>query len=180
MELGYVRKRHPLTSGKINVKLTRYVLDDALLRFWFRFVWPNTSLIARLSPGESLERLVRPELDAYFGYSFEQMCREAMPAIYAREGVTTPLEVGEYWDRETQIDVVGLRQDGWTDLGECKWTATRSPAALRAELEPRLGIYPNARNATISRRYFTRLKVKHTKPVPKDEHWHDLDDLYSL
>ena len=180
MELGYVRKRQPLTGSVSNARQSRYVLDDPLLRFWFRFVFPHTSLIARLGPSQAMERVVRPELDSYFGFRFEQMCRESLPAIYAREGVLAQFEVGEYWDKESQIDVIGFRSDGWTDLGECKWTSARSAAPLRAELSARIPLFPNPRNATIGLRYFTRLKVPHRTPPPSNEHWHDLDDLYSL
>ncbi len=180
MELGYVRKRHPLTGGPAQVRQGRYVLDDPLLRFWFRFVFPQTSLIVRLGATAAMERLIKPGLDAYFGLCFEQFCREALPMIYAQEGVTSAFEVGEYWAKDTQIDVVGLRSDGWTELGECKWSAAKSPGPLRDELRKRMPLYPNKRAATISYRYFTRLKITHRTPVPPDERWHDLNDLYDL
>jgi uncharacterized protein len=180
MELGYVRKKHPLTGSAAQVRQGRYVLDDPLLRFWFRFVFPQTSLIARLGPSAAMERLIKPGLDAYFGICFEALCREALPMIYAREGVTAAFEVGEYWDKDSQIDVVGLRKDGWTDLGECKWTAARSPTPLREELEARVPHYPNSRRATIHTRYFTRTKITQSTPPPATEHWHDLEDIYAV
>lgn len=180
IELGYVRKKHPLTGSAAQVRLGRYVLDDPLLRFWFRFVFPQNSLITRLGPTAAMERLIKPGLDAYFGQCFELLCREALPMIYAREGVTSAFEVGEYWDKDTQLDIVGMRKDGITDLGECKWTSTKSPTPLREELEPRTAIYPNSRRATLHLRYFTRVKVTHRKPPPKSEHWHDLEDIYDV
>jgi uncharacterized protein DUF234 len=70
--------------------------------------------------------------------------------------VTSAFEVGSYWDSRTQIDVVGLRKDGWTDLGECKWSATVSLPAVAEELEQKIRSYPNARQATIGRRLFVR------------------------
>ncbi len=48
---------------------------------------------------------------------FERLCREALPRLYAREGVQAGYEIGEYWDRMVPIDVVGVRSDGWVDLG---------------------------------------------------------------
>ena len=58
----------------------------------------------------------------------------------------------------TQIDVVGMRDDNWTDLGECKWGPVRSPRTLEAELERKLQQYPNSRGATLVPRYFMRRK----------------------
>ena len=57
---------------------------------------------------------IRSELDAYYGLCFEHLCRQALPVIYDREGVNAAFEVGEYWDKNVQIDVVGLRDEaGW-------------------------------------------------------------------
>ena len=65
--------------------------------------------------------MLRPQWEAFCGEGFERLCREALPLLYAKDGVSGRFEVGEYWDRIVQIDVVGLRADGWVDLGECRW-----------------------------------------------------------
>src|SRR5262249_13250222 len=105
VELGYLRRRYPLTSEKPSARQVRYDLDDALLRFWFRSVCPNTSYIRHMGAERALRDLIRPSLDAYFGRCFERLCREALPGLYLREGVTAAFEVGEYWAKDTQIDV---------------------------------------------------------------------------
>jgi hypothetical protein len=68
------------------------------------------------------------------------LCGEALPGLYLQEDVQTSFEIGEYWDKSSQIDIVGYREDGWTDLGECKWGTVRSPAALQRELAEKVGI----------------------------------------
>jgi AAA+ ATPase superfamily predicted ATPase len=83
-----------------------------------------------------------------------RLCRESLPLLYLREGGRAPFTVGEYWDAGVQVDVVGLRQDHWTDLGECKRGEVASLPALAAELEKKVRRYPNARKATIGRRLF--------------------------
>ena len=114
----------------------------------------------------------------FFGLCFENLCREALKNIYSREGVTTSYEIGEYWDKNCQIDVVGCRDDGWTDLGECKWGNVKSLKTIHSELEHKVIQFPNRRNATIGRRIFTR------KPLSKKEHSdiyvYSLDDLYQI
>lgn len=180
VELGYVQRRYPLTGARPTARQVRYSLEDPLLRFWFRFVYPNLSLIARLGAARAVRELVLPELEDWFGHGFERLCREALPALYAAEGVRAAFEVGEYWDKDMQIDVVGLRQDGWTDLGECKWGAVRSVPALRAELAARLPAYPNPRQATLGRRYFTRQRLRVAPDAAARERWHCLEELYEL
>lgn len=121
VDLGYVERRHPLTEMPVHTRTVRYAVDDPLLRFWFRFVFPNQSLIRLLGPDRAFSETIRRELDSYFGRCDERLCREALPLLYARERVRSAFTVGEYWDRHVQIDVVSVREDNWTDLGECKW-----------------------------------------------------------
>ena len=177
-DLGYVRRRYPLTGAPPAKRHVRFAIEDPLLRFWFRFVFPNSSYVAQRGPEHALRDRIRPELASYFGSCFEALCREALPLLYEREGVTAAFDVGEYWDKSVQVDVVGLRDDGWTDLGECKWGAAGSARALLGELERKVALYPNKRAATIGRRLFTQ------KPPPSGSEegaaarWHDLRDLY--
>jgi AAA+ ATPase superfamily predicted ATPase len=176
MELGYVARRYPLTGAPPVARHVRYDLHDPLLRFWFRFVYPNTSFIARAGARRALMELVRPRLEVWAGGCFERLCREALADLYVGEGVSDAFEIGEYWDKATQIDVVGFRRDGWTDLGECKWGPVRSVRVVEAELEQKVAAYPNRRNATIGRRIFAR----RTPPAAGDRgRWHDLEDLYT-
>lgn len=176
LELGYISRRHPLTGKAPVARHVRYELDDPMLRFWFRFVYPNTSFLAQMGPARTLTDRIRPGLEAYFGYCFERLCRDSLPNLYQKEGVSSAFEVGQYWDKDVQIDVVGLRQDGMTDLGECKWGKVSSALSIVNELQRKVGCYPNSRGATIGRRVFVREK-------PKNEvqgvTWHDLEDLYA-
>ena len=175
-ELGYVERCYPLTGKPPSARSVRYDLADPLLRFWFRFIFPSTSSIRHMGPGRALRELIRPHLDSWCGQCFERLCREALPWLYLKEGVTAAFDVGQYWSKTTQIDVVGLRQDGWTDLGECKWGTVRSPKAVEQELEAKVRDFPNLRGATIGRRIFTRQAPP--RP-PAGARWHTLEDLYT-
>jgi AAA+ ATPase superfamily predicted ATPase len=179
IHLGYVIRRYPLTGRPPVARHVRYVLDDPLLRFWFRFVYPNTSFLSQMGAARMLQERVRPGLDAYYGSCFERLCREALPVWYTRTGATAAFEVGEYWDKAIQIDVVGLRDDGWTDLGECKWGGIPSARALQAELETKVRGYPNSRQASIGRHLFTRSRAPAGAPHRTDLTWHSLEDLYA-
>jgi len=176
--LGYITRRFPLTGEKPNPRQVRYTLQDPLLRFWFRFVFPNLSFIQQMGPRRSMSERIRPELDAYFGLCFERLCRQALPVIYDREGVSTAFEVGEYWDKAVQIDVVGVRNDHWTDLGECKWGTVRSYKKFLEDLEKKVRAYPNKRGATICKRVFLRKKPGAKIQGTSDVHWYGLEDLY--
>lgn len=183
VQLGYVARYHPVTGRRASARHVRFVLEDPLLRFWFRFVFPHRSFVQQMGPARSYAELIAPELESYFGSCFERLCREALPVIYARERVAAGFRVGTYWDPHVQIDVVGARDDGWTDLGECKWGPVRSAPALFAELEAKVRAFPNPRSDTIGRRLFVRnvpaAVRRRSARSDADVSWHSLEDLYA-
>lgn len=176
MSLGYVQRRLPLVPGRPSRKQTRYAITDPLLRFWFRFIAPNQSMIRAGSPERAYETLIKPSVEAFYGACFEQLCREALPRLYRAEGVIGKYAVGEFWSHDTQIDVVGLRVDGWTDLGECKWGRIRSLSATARELADKAVHYP-LQGATLQKRLFLRRQVKANPPL--GVRLHDLEGLYA-
>jgi len=177
--LGYVKKRYPLSPRKPSPRSVSYELDDPLLRFWFRFVGPNISAITFLGPRTAYLSAVKPRLDSYFGHCFERMCRDALPYIYKREGVVSAFEIGEYWADDLQIDVVGIRQDRWIDLGECKWTGRNAVSSAAKEIVPKCERFPNPRNCTIHPRVFVRRGKPDAVGAGKVR-VHRLPELYEL
>jgi AAA+ ATPase superfamily predicted ATPase len=179
MELGYVQRRHPVSSAQPANKEVRYALDDPLLRFWFRFVFPHQSALRSQGPERGFAQYVAPELDAYMGRCFERLCREALPLIYAGERVTAAHTTGEFWNVKTQIDVVGVREDGVTDLGECKWGKPGSLLALATELAAKAAYFPNTRQATLQQLLFLR-DTPGKAARPENVKIYTLADLYAL
>lgn len=143
--LGYMERVQPLTPGQPSRKAVQYRVADPLLRFWFRYVEPHQHEIGRLEPARAFEQLVLPTWEAHCGDGFERLCREGLPAIYAREGVPGRIRVGDFWSRDVQIDVVGLRADGVADLGECKWGEGARVAEAVRELSAAASHYPAGR-----------------------------------
>lgn len=177
-ELQFVRRRYPLTGKQPAARQVRFTIQDPLLRFWFRFVFPFMSGLLQMGAEKTFAERIRPDLTAYYGGCFETLCREALPSLYEREGVTAAFEVGEYWSRDVQIDVVGIRDDDFTDIGECKWGTVRSHRALVDEVRGKAQRFDNPRNATLACRLF----VRDARSVPKDPmpgvRWHSLQELY--
>lgn len=178
IEIGYIIKHYPLTDGKPNPKQVRYKLHDPLLRFWFRFIYPNASAVYQMDEKTAFLNLIKPHLDAYFGKGFETLCQEALSHVYQKEGLTCAYELGEYWDKNIQIDLVGYRQDGIIDICECKWGKISSMPGLLRELDNKKAGYPNKDNKTIHGRLFVHSK---TKPLSNDSvKIHSLCELYQL
>jgi AAA+ ATPase superfamily predicted ATPase len=153
--LGYVSRRYPVTGTKPRRTDVRFVLDDALLRFWFRFVFPHRSQLAQIDAHQAWDRLVAPQLESWAGSGFERLCREAMPGLLEKEGVRAGIEMGAFWSKEVEIDLIGVRDDGVTDLGECKWGPVTA-AQLAAELQQKVERYPNPKQHSLRRHAFVR------------------------
>ena len=174
-----MERTYPVTGARPQARAVRYALRDPLLRFWFRFVFPNLTFVQRQGPVRAYRELIRPEIEAYFGACFERLCREALPFIYDREEVSAAYEIGQYWDKHAQIDVIGLRDDGVTDVGECKWGAHGGVPRLRAEVDAKLRAYPNPRGATLVGRLFVQKRPARSQASDDVARWHDLRDLYA-
>ncbi|MFO0596570.1 MAG: ATP-binding protein [Myxococcaceae bacterium] len=155
VSLGYVSRRYPLSGARPVKKQVRYVLDDALLRFWFRFVYPNRTQVMTASPGEAFDRVVAPQLEPWAGGCFERLAREALPGLLRAEGVSASVEVGRYWSKDVEVDVVGLRSDGVTELGECKWGPVGA-AELARQLEQKAARFPNHKGHTLRQHAFVK------------------------
>lgn len=144
MQLGFVKAIRPL--GEEDSRRVRYRIANPALRTFFSFVQPHQSIL-RLRGPESVLAALKPSLGAYWGAAFEEICRESLPLIYANEGVNGTWQVGEYWSKHVQIDVAGLREDGWADIGECKW-GNIAPRKLLADLQAKVAHFKSATDAS--------------------------------
>ena len=179
IELGYLSKHYPLTENSIKTRNVKFVLNDPLLKFWFRFIYPNTSYISQMSAEKSYQNIIKPYLNSYFGNCFERLCRESLAFLYMKEGVACSFNIGEFWNKKVQIDVVGYRQDDLIDIGECKWGKVSSLNEVEKELKNKIINYPNKNNSTIQMRLFTRYNKKN-RNISSRLIYHSLDEMYNL
>jgi hypothetical protein len=77
--------------------------------------------------------------------------------------------------RRWPLDVVGLREDGRIDLGECRWGPVGSWSGLVQELGRRIAAYPNPENRTVQGWLFTRQRGSRRDPRIR---YVCLEDLY--
>jgi len=114
-----VTERHPERSRR-----GLYALSDNYLNFYFRFVAPYRE---DLEQGyvERAWQAIDQQLNAFVGTTaFEDLCRQWVNRRGRRGHLPfVPEQVGSYWDRQTQVDVVGLNWSQQTALlGEVRWT----------------------------------------------------------
>ncbi len=144
IELNYLTKERPYGSPHRKTKLTLYQVADPFLRFYYRFVLPNRTLI-ELDQGEVFVDRVQTALSQFVSQPWEQLCveataRGALDKIYPG--------CGRWWGKNTdgqpmEIDFVGESLDGSELLvGECKWSDLDDPAPLRDRLIRKAALLP--------------------------------------
>ncbi|MHB1500516.1 MAG: ATP-binding protein [Candidatus Dormibacteria bacterium] len=110
----------------------KYRVSDGLVRFWFRFVFPNQEgLQSGLRAADLWDADIAPFLAEFVASSYEELCIRYTRIAYGREAPT----VGSWWgpaldkhrrnkDRFTEeIDVAAAQRRNLRIVGECKWTA---------------------------------------------------------
>ncbi|MCD7762877.1 MAG: ATP-binding protein [Lachnospiraceae bacterium] len=135
MEIDLVEKRKCITEEK-NRKKTQYILKDHMFRFWYQFI-PKAASVIELGHGDLYyEQVVKPNLHAFMGGVFEDMCRRYTleQGIMGAYG-SFLTNVGSWWGMETMsdseqkrlqqpvdIDVVAISEpDKTAVIGECKF-----------------------------------------------------------
>jgi len=126
VEMDYVRRELPVTvkpANRPSSRLSRYVLADHYLRFYFRFVRPHLNLLAQQWYDQVWDR-ISEQLQAFVGMTaFEELCRAWVLAQARVDRLPFAVEeVGAHWGGGVQVDVVAIN---WREkallLGEAKW-----------------------------------------------------------
>jgi hypothetical protein len=147
--LGYLEARSPLSPKGPEERRNSYRLADPFFRFWFRFVFPNRSLLERGRVKEVL-RIVERDLDVYMGLAFEDCCRE-WAGRFAGDALPASQQLGSWWSRDgqTEVDVAGVSRGRYDLLASCKWAKSAPASALEQLLEQRDSL-PRAGSARLA------------------------------
>lgn len=170
IQMSYLRREIPFGESPKKSKRGIYRINDPMMDFYYTFIVPNMSSLAR-----GRKNLVMEEIEAGFtGYvsqHWENLCREAVSGnrLYghrwgeaSRWWGTVPCE-GKGKFREMEFDVVAESNDGKALLvGECKWTNPEIASEMHARLMEKASLLPMARCKEI-------VPVLFLKNPPKDD-----------
>ncbi len=117
-ELQVIERRVPVTEKfPHKSKKGLYFISDNFIRFWFRFVFPYRNYLETGNLDYVL-KIIQNELDRFVSFIFEDIVISELEYL---TGLNFEHK-GRFWDKNTEIDVVGInRQDKTLLFGECKW-----------------------------------------------------------
>ncbi len=119
--LGLIKKVLPVNVSvkkKIRSKKGLYYFSDNYFAFWFRFIFPFKYLLESNQMEEYLVVFNR-DFESYIGTVFESLMREQ----FLKKLIRAPFkEVGRWWHKDTEIDIVGVTLDNRCFFIEVKWS----------------------------------------------------------
>lgn len=103
-DYSFIKRNVPIFS-KQGVRNIRWQINDAFLRFWFRFVYPYQYIIES-AQYELLYKNLKNNYEQFSGFALEQYFQRAMMETgeYTR--------IGNWWDRhgENEIDLIAVNE----------------------------------------------------------------------
>lgn len=120
-DLKIVTRDVPVTEEKpLKSKRGLYRIKDEFFQFWFKFVFPNRAEI-ELDKIENVLNRIKRELPQYISFIYEKVAVETVWKYMDRFFTFT--SVGRWWDKNEEIDIVGINKDLNSILfGEVKWS----------------------------------------------------------
>ena len=140
-----IERRVPVTETDPGKKIGRYYLKDQVLRFWFRYIFRNQSLI-EIGDVESLTAKIIQDLPTLTGKSFESLVRGLLTRVNSEGRLPFRFSrIGGYWNRtgDIEIDIVAFNEDSGDVLwGECKLNGNKFSAADALRLKEKAAKVP--------------------------------------
>lgn len=122
VELNILRRDIPVTVPKEkSTRVGNYVLHDYFFRFWFRYIYPNSSLI-EIGRSDIALSLIKGDFNRYLGPVFEDIASELLQNCSISGKFPLFTKWGKWWHKDKEIDIVALNELS-TDIifCECKW-----------------------------------------------------------
>lgn len=168
IQMSYVRREIPYGESPKKSKRGIYRIGDPMLDFYYTFIMPNMSSLARGRKNMVVEQ-IESEFGGYVSQHWEVLCREAVSGnkLYGyRWG-----EASRWWGsvpddvkgkfREMEFDVVVESIDGKALLvGECKWTNPEIASEVYKKLMDKVSRFPYSKGKEIVPVLFLKNKPK--------------------
>lgn len=126
MELGIIYREFSMddqVKEQANVQRGLYKVADNFFRFWYAFVFPNVSELEFGDAEGIFRHVVKPELDNYTSYIFEDVCKSFLRQKNRNEELPFYFsKIGRWWNKTDELDIMAVdRLKKNYILGECKY-----------------------------------------------------------
>jgi hypothetical protein len=146
IELGLARRDIPFGFSARDTKRTLYRIADPFLRFWFRYVEPNRSLLEARRIA-TVESALTRRFGTHVAGVWEELARASVPGLRCDGRSWKP--ASRWWGHGTdrqplEIDILAESEDGEALLfGEAKWSAAPPKPNLVRALRDKAERFPH-------------------------------------
>ncbi|MDZ7832675.1 MAG: ATP-binding protein [Desulfobacterales bacterium] len=120
-ELDIIAREVPVTEkNPLKSKLGRYRFRDRYLRFWFEYVFRNSSLLETGHMDTVLQEIKKSFTERFVAHAFEDYVLERIQEAPERFLGFVPTKIGRWWTNKQEIDLVAIG-DKKVACIECKW-----------------------------------------------------------
>lgn len=145
INLGIVQKETPY--GEKASRKSIYSIEDNMFRFWYRFVPPNNSIIAR-GAADLVYKRIEPQISDYMGRVFEEICKQYLwKQLLSGNCPVEFNSLGRWWGNvpkekiQAEIDIMGEQDRNTALFAECKWTNEKVDIGILETLVKRSNLF---------------------------------------
>ena len=123
VDLDIIEREVPITEeNPEKSKMGSYRIKDNFIEFWFKFVYPNRSLIESGQTKYVEDKIRRNFIDNHVSYVYEDICRSKVWSLLSDD--LSFNRVGRWWGaKDVEIDIVAYDAMGKDIVfGECKYS----------------------------------------------------------
>lgn len=124
VDLNILEREVPITEeNSEKSKRGLYRIKDNFIWFWFKFIYPNLSMIESGHASLVMKKIRQNFIDNHVSFIYEDVCLETLWQMNANEVWNFSFEkAGRWWDGQSEIDLVALDSVGKNIIfGECKY-----------------------------------------------------------
>ncbi len=129
----YSLESPPSLDEKIDEKLN---FNTPFIRFWFAFISPFFKTIKEGDYKEAKERFTNREQE-FSELLFLKLSHELLKKSFKEDPI---VEIGSYWDRNIQIDILAKTASGKIIAGVCKYSNSKAKKSSLTKLQELCGL----------------------------------------
>ena len=129
----YSLESPPSLDEKIDEKLN---FSTPFMRFWFAFISPFFKTIKEGDYKEAKERFTNREQE-FSELLFLKLSHELLKKSFKEDPI---VEIGSYWDRNIQIDILAKTASGKIIAGVCKYSNSKAKKSSLTKLQELCGL----------------------------------------
>lgn len=100
-----------------------YQIRERMIKFWYRFVFPNLSLLEQREIKKVYSEEIQDELESYLEPYFIEVCKEYIGLLSEYKKLPYQVDkIGSWYGKDGMIDIIGETTQKEVILGKCKWS----------------------------------------------------------